>query len=150
MAEIAHADVEEKHQQDQKNHGETSPGELGLSGTYNPIRVYFLQRVTWDTGYAFERVDKTIWEFVLLHLFFQKTKTLSPIVGSLSTTPIKVAGIILLNPVTSEKKKYLIYHQGSAELIRYVTGEGHYLMPTAYICTGKKDVTERKTEKPQT
>ena len=67
----------------------------------------FLQHVTWDTGDLFAGVDKIIWETFLPCLFFGKTKTLSPIVGNLSTMPIKMAGLGLLNPVTSEKDKYL-------------------------------------------
>ena len=65
----------------------------------------FLQHVTWDTGDAFTGVKKMIQENVLPHLFFRKTKTLSPIVVTLSTMPIKVAGLGLLNKLTPEKEK---------------------------------------------
>ena len=78
------------------------------------------------TRYAFTRVGKMIWGNFLPHLFFRKTKTLSPIVGTLSKIPIKVAGLDLLNPVTSEKEKYLSSQQGSNELIRAVTGGGEF------------------------
>ena len=63
----------------------------------------FLQCVTWNIGDAFAGVEKMIWETFLPHLLFRKTKTLSPIVGTLSPMPIKVAGLCLLNPVTSAK-----------------------------------------------
>ena len=46
-----------------------------------------------------------IQETFLPCLFFGKTKTLSPIVGTLSTMPIKVAKLVLLILVTSEKDK---------------------------------------------
>ena len=55
-------------------------------------------------------------------LFFIKEKTLSPIIGDLGTMPIKVARLGLLNPVTPEKKNYLISQRVSAELIRAVMG----------------------------
>ena len=58
--------------------------------------------------------------------FFGKTKTISPIIGYLSKMPAKKARLGLLNPVTSEKEKYLSYQRGSAELIRAVTGEGTF------------------------
>ena len=48
-----------------------------------------------------------IWEEILPRLFFGKTKNLSPTVGTLSTMPIKVDGMGLLNPVTSAKEKLL-------------------------------------------
>ena len=75
-------------------------------------------------GDAFTGVEKMIWETFLHHLFFGKTKTLSPIVGTLSKMPIKVARLGLLNPVTLSKDKYLSYQRGSTELIKAVTGGG--------------------------
>ena len=65
-----------------------------------------------------------IWETFLPRLFFRNTKTLSPIVGALSTTPIKKAGLGLLNLVTSAQEKYLISQWWSAELVPDVTGGG--------------------------
>ena len=59
----------------------------------------FLQRVTWDTGDAFAGVENIIRETFLPSLFFGKMKTLSPILGTLSTMPFKKAGLGLLNPV---------------------------------------------------
>ena len=61
----------------------------------------FLKRVTWDTGDAFSGVDKMIWETFFPCIFLGKTKTLSTIVGALSMMPIKMAGLVLMNPVTS-------------------------------------------------
>ena len=86
----------------------------------------FLQYVSWDTGDAFTGVEKIIHETFLPCLFFRKTKTLSPIMGDLSTTPVKKSGLGLLSQVTSAKEKYLISQWGSTELIRSVTGGGAF------------------------
>ena len=67
----------------------------------------FLQRVTWDTGDLFAGVEKMIRKTFSPRLFFRKTKTLSPVVGALSTMPVRKYGLGLLNPVTSEQEKYL-------------------------------------------
>ena len=56
------------------------------------------------------------------HLFFGKKRSISPIVGALSTMPVNKYRLGLLYPVTSEKEKYLIFHQASTELLRDVTG----------------------------
>ena len=62
----------------------------------------------------------------LPRLFFGKKKTLPPIVGALSTMPVKKYGLELLNPLTSAQEKYLISQRGSAELVRVVTGGGAF------------------------
>ena len=95
-------------------------------------------------GGAFAGGEKMIQENVLPRLFFGKTKTLSPIVGTLSTILIKVVGLGLLNPVTSVKEKYLSSQRGSAELIRAMTGGGfsnahHLYMLREERCDGQKD-----------
>ena len=84
----------------------------------------FLQRITWGTGDAFAGVEKIIRETFLPRLFFRKTKTLSIIVGYLSTMPFNKSGLVLLKPVTSAHWKYLSSLQGSAELVRSMTGGG--------------------------
>ena len=63
-----------------------------------------------------------ILETFLPRLFFGKTKTLSLILGALSTMPVKKYGMVLLDLVISAQYKYLSSHQGSAELVRAVTG----------------------------
>ena len=45
-------------------------------------------------------------------LFFRKTKTLSPVVGYLSTMPFNKVGLGLLNTMTSAQEKYLSSTQG--------------------------------------
>ena len=84
----------------------------------------FLQHATWYTGDAFARVEKILLENVLPRLLFKKTKTLLPIVGSLSMIPVKKVVLGLLNPVMSEKEKYVSSQRGSAELIWYMTDGG--------------------------
>ena len=82
----------------------------------------FLQRVTWDTGDAFAGAEKMIQETFLPCLLLRRTKTLSPIVGSLSMMTVKKSGLGFLNPVTSAQEKYLISQRGSTELVWAVTG----------------------------
>ena len=77
-------------------------------------------------GDAFVGVEKMIQETFLLPLFFIKTETLSPIVGALSTTPVKKYGLVLLDPVTSAQKKYFSSRRGIAELVQSVTVEGAF------------------------
>ena len=57
--------------------------------------------ITWDTGDAFTVVEEIIRETFLPHIFFRKTNTLSSIVGDLSTIPVNMAELGLLNPVMS-------------------------------------------------
>ena len=78
----------------------------------------FIQCLTWYTGNLFAGVEKMIRETFLPRLFFGKTKTLSHVVGDLSTTPVRKAVMGLLNPVTSAQEKYLSSTRGSAELVR--------------------------------
>ena len=73
-----------------------------------------IQRVPWDTGDAFAGVEIIIQETFLPRLFFGKTKTLSPVVGYLSTIPVKKSRLGFLNPVASAQEKYLLSQQGSA------------------------------------
>ena len=61
----------------------------------------FLQCITWDMAEAFVGVEKMIRETFLPHIFFRKTKTLSPVVGYLSAMPVNKAVLGILNTVTS-------------------------------------------------
>ena len=67
-------------------------------------------------------IRKTFLPCILL----RKTKNLSPVVGDLSTMPVKKYGMGLLNPVTSDQEKYSSSAQGSAELVQAVTGGGEF------------------------
>ena len=73
-------------------------------------------------GDAFVGVEKMIREKLLPHIFFGKKKPLSPIVGAQSTMPSKKFGLVILNPATPEKDKYLSSQRASAELIWAMTG----------------------------
>ena len=61
----------------------------------------FLQYATWDMGDTFTVAEEIIRETFLPRLFFRKEKTLSPIVGDISTMPVKKSGLVLLNTLTS-------------------------------------------------
>ena len=110
----------------QKNRGEISPGELRCGDTRNAIRVDISTTHYLVYRDAFAGVEKMIRENVLSPIFFGKTKYSSLIVGPLSTIPEKKSGSGLLNPVTSEKDKYLISQRATTELIRYLTGGGAF------------------------
>ena len=59
---------------------------------------------------------------------------------------VKKSGLGLLNPMISEKEKYLSYQWGSKELIWAVTGGGgHSTTLTTYCCSGNKNMTGRET-----
>ena len=79
-------------------------------------------------------VKKMIRETFLLSLFFGKTKTLSPFLGALSTTPGRKPGMGLTNIVMSAQEKYISSIRGSAELVRAVTG-GRKLSNTDHLRT---------------
>ena len=126
MDERAYSDVGEKISTIRKTTGEYSQDNYDAVVHAIQSEWIFLQRITWDTGDAFEGVEKMIWENFLPRLFLGKTKTLSTIVGTISTMPIKVDGLSLLNPVTPVKENYLSYQKGRVELIRYVPGGGTF------------------------
>ena len=63
-------------------------------------------------------------ETFLPRIFFGNTKNLFPVVGVLSTIPVKKYGLGLLNLVTSSQEKYLSSTRGSTEIVRAVTGGG--------------------------
>ena len=60
---------------------------------------------------------------VLYHIFFWKSRSLLPTVGTLSTIPVKKYGLWLQDARISSIKKYLRSLCGSSELIGSVTGE---------------------------
>ena len=67
-----------------------------------------------------------ICETFLPCLLFRKKKTLFPVVGALSTMMFRKAGLVLLNPVTSDQENYLSSTKGIVELVRAVTGGGKF------------------------
>ena len=85
----------------QRNRREISPGELFRSDMCNPIRVNISTTHHLVHRGCISGSRENYSETFLPRLFFWNTKTLSPIVGTLSMMPIKVARLGLLNPVKS-------------------------------------------------
>ena len=77
----------------------------------------FLKRVTNNTGDAFSGEGKMIQETILPFLFFVKSKSLSPIVGTLSKMRVKKSGMGLLNPVVWLNEQCLSLQHAITELI---------------------------------
>ena len=95
----------ERHSRTQKNGRQISSGELRRGGPCGPIGVNI--STTRDKGYrtGVHGSGKSSKGKLLHRLFFGKLKTLPPIVGALSTFLLKKPGLVLQNPVTSEKEK---------------------------------------------
>ena len=58
--------------------------------------------------------------------FLRKDENPLPVVGALSTMPVRKAGLGILNPVASAQEKYLSSMWGSVELTRSVKGWGGF------------------------
>ena len=82
-------------------------------------------------------------ETFLPHLFFIKKKSLSPIVGALSKMTIEEYRLGIMNPVTSEKEKYPIFHQARTELIRDVTVGGGGFLNANHLLALREERHER-------
>ena len=74
-------------------------------------------------GYAFAGVEKLLRGGGFPGLFLGKYKSLTPLVGTLNTIPVKKSGLGLQNPVTSTDKKFQSSRRASTELIHTVTEE---------------------------
>ena len=114
LAEIEYSDVGEEHQHNQRKCGEKSPGELRCSGTCNPIRVDILSMHNLGHGRRVCGSGENYLGNLLPHLFFRNTKTLSSIVGALSTMTVKKSGLGIFNPVTLAHENYLSSQWGGA------------------------------------
>ena len=79
-------------------------------------------KVTKNTGDAFAGGDKLLWGTFLPRLFFIKSKSLTPHIGTLNMMPVKKSGLGLLNTITSADEKYLSLRLKSTDLIRAMTG----------------------------
>ena len=122
LVERAYADVGEEYQDDQQNCGKISPGELRRSGTWNPIIMNISSTRHLGHRILVHGSGEDDLRKKLPLLLLGKTKTLSPIVGDISTMSVRKAKLVLLNPVTSDQEKYLSSTRGSAELVQDVTG----------------------------
>ena len=67
------------------------------------IRVDIIPCATCDTGGVFVGVENMTQETFLSYIFSGKTRSLSPIVGDLSTILVNKSGSELLNQVTPSK-----------------------------------------------
>ena len=65
-------------------------------------------------------------ESSLPHIFFEKSKTLPPVVGTISTLTVKKASLGLQNPVTSAADKYTSSICASYNMIGTVTDEMYF------------------------
>ena len=90
-----HTSKWEKNPCGHQNGREISPGELCSNGLCNPIVMAIFQCVTKDTGDAFARVEKILWETYLPRLLFGKSKSLPPIAGTSSMTPVNKSSLCL-------------------------------------------------------
>ena len=77
-------------------------------------------------GIGVHGAGKFLPENVLPRLLFGKPKSLRPIIGALSTLPVKKSGLGLHNIVTSEKEKYNSLLHASGKLIGAVKGEWYF------------------------
>ena len=93
----------------------------------------FIQSITKNTGDAFVGLQKIIWGAFLPYLFFGKSKTLSPILGTLSTMPVSKAGLGLLSSMVSTNEKYLSLQCASTNMVQVVTGEGTFSNPNRLL-----------------
>ena len=111
------------HSRYQINGGKISSGELRHGGMCGPIGVGIF--ATCDKRYrtGVRGAGIFLQETFLPSLFFGKSKTLPPIVGTLSTLSVKKSGMVLHNPVTSAKEKYNSSLRALCKLIGAVTGK---------------------------
>ena len=77
----------------------------------------YLQRAKKYMGNTFEGVEDILWETFLPRLFFGKSKSISPLMGTLSTIPAKKISLGLQEPSTPPNKKYLSLLCTSSNLI---------------------------------
>ena len=77
----------------------------------------FLQRITKNMGDVFAGMEKMLQESFLSYLFFVNSKSLSPIVGTISMIPVRKASMGLLNAVASASEKCLSLQRAIIELI---------------------------------
>ena len=129
---------------DQRNHRKNPQDSYATVLCVIQQEWIFLQNVTTNTGESFVGIEKIFWDNFCL-VFSPKKKHLSPIVGSLSTAPVKKSGLSLLNPVTSANKKYPSFQWASTELIWAVTGEVIFPTPITFWRSGKKSTMNRKS-----
>ena len=68
------------------------------------LECIFLQHIMKNTGNALAGVENILWETSLPRLFFGKLKSLTPLIGTLSTITVNKDGLGLQSSVTSMEK----------------------------------------------
>ena len=99
--------------------------------------------MTKKMGHAFTGLEKLLWETFLPRLFFCKSKYIPPIVGTLSTIPVKRSGLDLPKPVISANERFLSSQRASMELILAVMG-GNEFSTSDHLQAFKEENTEVK------
>ena len=77
----------------------------------------FLQRVIEYMGHMFAGMEKLTQEILLTCIFYEKSKSLPSIVGTLSTMPVNKSGLFLQYLVTSANNKYHSLRRVISDLI---------------------------------
>ena len=77
----------------------------------------FFQFVTKDTGHSFSFVEKFLQETFLPRNFYVKSKSLTPIIVTFSTIPVKKFILGIKDLVTLANKKYVSLIRGRSDLI---------------------------------
>ena len=103
LDERVYSDVGAEHWNEQQNRGEIKPGELRRGGTRNPIRVDISTKLHLGQGDAFFGSGEADPGNLFDSYFLRKYKSLSPIMGAISTMLVNKPGLGLLNPVTLAK-----------------------------------------------
>ena len=106
-----------EHAHDQKTAGKYTQKIYATLVRVIQLEWIILQRVTNNVGDAIAGMEKMLQENFLPQLFFGKSKSLSPIIRTLSTMLVKKSGLGLLNVMTFVKEKYLTLQRASTELI---------------------------------
>ena len=123
LAKISYVNMGMEYWHNKKNGREIPPRKLCCGGTCDPIKVDIF--TTCHKRYRIQvcRHREAYSGNLFPQLFFVKSKSLTPIIGILSTMLVNKAGLGLQNTVTSENKKLLSSQRASMELILDVTGE---------------------------
>ena len=96
-----------------------------------------------DRVFFFAGMEKLIRKNFLPHLFFGKTKTLSPIIEKLNPMPVKKSWLGLQNTLTPAHRKFESSQHASAELVNAVTGNINF-STTYHIREAREEWSEEK------
>ena len=80
-------------------------------------KCIFLQRVIEYMGHMFAGMEKLTQEILLTCIFYEKSKSLPSVLGTLSTMPVNKYGLFLKYLVTSANNKYHSLRRVISDLI---------------------------------